>query len=142
VRWNTQTVQAGDKLSESSVSELSKKVSAAQGQENTLSTIKDVISQVPSGGQDTQDDMQKADEIQKKAYSFDPDNYTTEEVQQTLWEILVWRDTIMRKISVIIEKIPGMEAVLDQLTEALNVCTYGQYRETLADSPYRYLHDY
>jgi Heterokaryon incompatibility protein Het-C len=142
VRWKTQPAQAGDKLSESSVSELTKKVSDAQGKEGTLSTIKNVISQVPSGGEDTQADMKRADEIQQKAYSFDPDNYTTEEVQQTLWEILGWRDTIMRKISTIIEKIPGMEMVLEQLTDALNVCKCGQRRKILADPSYRHLHDH
>jgi len=79
--------------------------------------------------------MQKADEIQKKAFSFDPNNYTTEEVQQTFWEVLSWRDTIMRKIETVIEKIPGMEFLLEQLTEALNVCRYGRYRRSLFNYP-------
>lgn len=68
--------------------------------------------------------MQKADQIQAKAYSFDPDNYTTEDVQQTLWEIMGWRDAIMRKVSTIMEKIPGLESLMENLTDALNVCTY------------------
>lgn len=116
--------EAGDKLSESSVSELSKKVSDAKGQQGTLESVKGILDQVPSGGEETQAEMKQADELQAKAYNFDPDNYTTEEVQKTLWDILVWRDTIFRKISTIIEKIPGMETVLDQLTEALNVYIY------------------
>lgn len=99
-------------------------MSDAKGQQGSLSTIKDLLSQVPSGGEETQDEMQKADQIQAKAYNFNPDEYSTEEVQQTLWEIMQWRDTIMRKVSTIIEKIPGMETVLDQLTEALNVYIY------------------
>lgn len=77
---------------------------------------------MPFGGQDTQNEMAKADEMQRKAFNFDPNNYTTKEVQQTLWEILSWRDIIMRKVSMIMEKIPGLEDLMDQLTEAMNVC--------------------
>jgi hypothetical protein len=77
---------------------------------------------MPSGSQGTQNEMAKADEMQQKAFNFDPNNYTTEEVQQTLWEILSWRDVIMRKVSTIIEKIPGLEDLMDQLTDAMNVC--------------------
>ena len=81
--------EAGDKLSESSVTELSKKVTDAHGKQDTLSTVKNLLSTINSAsGGDTSNDVAKADEIQKKAYSFNPDNYVTEEVQQTLWDIL------------------------------------------------------
>ena len=77
---------------------------------------------MPLGGQDTHNEMAKADEMQRKAFNFDPNNYTTEEVQQTIWEILSWRDIIMRKVATILEKIPGLENLMDELTDAMNVC--------------------
>lgn len=101
---------------------MSKKIADAKGKEESLSKIKSLLSQVPSGQGQTQNEMAQADEIQAKAFHFDPDNYTTEEVQQTLWQILGWRDRIMRKVSTIMEKIPGLEDLMDQLTDALNVC--------------------
>ncbi|CCA68738.1 related to Het-c heterokaryon incompatibility protein [Serendipita indica DSM 11827] len=117
--------EAGDKLSESSVSELSKKVNDAQGKQNTLSTVKNLLGTINSaGGGDSSSDVAKADEIQKQAYSFNPDSYVTEDVQKTLWDILQWRDTIMRKVDTIMEKIPGLEQTTEQLTDALNVFVY------------------
>ncbi|KAG9057866.1 hypothetical protein FS842_003628 [Serendipita sp. 407] len=116
--------EAGDKLSESSVSELSKKIANAQGQQSSLATVKTLLGQVNASGGDTGNEIDKAEQIQKKAYSFNPDNYTTDEVQKTLWDIMVWRDTIMRKVSTAIEKIPGLENTLEELTAALNVYIY------------------
>ncbi|KAG8836076.1 hypothetical protein FRC17_010009 [Serendipita sp. 399] len=116
--------EAGDKLSESSVSELSKKIANSQGQQSSLATVKTLLGQVNASGGDTGNEIDKAEQIQKKAYSFNPDNYTTEEVQATLWDIMVWRDNIMRKVSVAIEKIPGLENYLEELTAALNIYIY------------------
>lgn len=77
---------------------------------------------MPSGDQDSQNEMQKADEIQQRALSFNPDDYVTEDVQRNLWDILTWHDTIMRRISTIMEKVPGLEQTKSQLADALNVC--------------------
>jgi hypothetical protein len=99
-------------------------VEDAHGKQNQLELIKNLLSQASSSGADTQSEIQKADQIQASAYHFDPDNYTTEEVQRTLWDILQWRDQAMRKISTAIEKIPGMQDLMEQLTEALNVCKW------------------
>lgn len=115
--------EAGDKLSESSVSELSKKIANAQNKDETLGTIKTILSSIPSGGGgDTENEMQKGEELRQNAIHFDPDNYVTEDVQRQLLDLLKWRDQIMRRVDSAIEHIPGLETQLGQLTEAMNVC--------------------
>lgn len=60
---------------------------------------------------------------ESKAYHFDPDNVAPPEVQKRLWAVLKWRDGVVRGVSEKIEAIPGLETLLDNLTDALNACT-------------------
>jgi hypothetical protein len=115
--------EAGDKLSESSVSELNKKIANVQNKEETLGTIKSLLSQIPSSGGDD-NEMQKGEQLRQQAFNFDPDHYVTEDVQKQLLDLLRWRDQIMRKVDSAVEHIPGLEDVVEQLTEAMNVCEF------------------
>ena len=44
------------------------------------------------------------------------------EVQQFLWDVLEWRDGMMRGLALGIESIPGLSDLLEQLTDVLNQC--------------------
>ena len=69
--------------------------------------------------------MAEAESIQaeSKAYHFNPDNIAPPEVQKRLWALLKWRDGVFRGVSDKIEAIPGLESLIDSLTDALNACT-------------------
>jgi hypothetical protein len=69
--------------------------------------------------------MDQAESLQAeaKAYRFNPDNVAPPEVQKRLWALLKWRDGVFRNVSKKIESIPGLETLLDSLTDALNACT-------------------
>ena len=43
-------------------------------------------------------------------------------MQRQLFEILKWRDNVYRDIIKKIEMIPGLNDLIDQLTNALNAC--------------------
>ena len=68
--------------------------------------------------------MDEAESLQaeSKAYRFNPDNIAPPEVQQRLWALLKWRDGVFRNVSKKIEAIPGLESLLDSLSDALNAC--------------------
>ncbi|PPQ99587.1 hypothetical protein CVT24_005166 [Panaeolus cyanescens] len=119
--------EAGDKLSQSSVTDLSQKMNNAQANEGSgngpnLDMIKALMSRLGGGGEDTS----KAEQIQSesKAYHFDPDNVAPPEVQQRLKELLAWHDDVMRNIEKKIEMIPGLEALVEELSNALNEYIY------------------
>ena len=44
------------------------------------------------------------------------------EMQSFIWEVLLWRDEIVRGISGAIEKIPGLTTLLEQITGVINQC--------------------
>ena len=84
--------------------------------------IKEILSKLPIGGGD--DKMSQGEQIQEqsKAYNFDPDNIAPPEVQQQLIALLRWRDDVYRDVVKTIEMVPGLEDLVDQLSNALNAC--------------------
>ncbi|KAJ7201281.1 Het-C-domain-containing protein [Mycena pura] len=117
--------EAGDKLSQASVTDLASKMNDAQhGDASNISTLKSILSKLPIGGGD--DKMAEGEQLhaEAKAYNFDPDNIAPPEVQQKLMQLLRWRDGVMRSILEKIEMIPGLSELMDQLSNALNAYVY------------------
>ncbi|KAF8745171.1 Heterokaryon incompatibility protein Het-C, partial [Rhizoctonia solani] len=119
--------EATDHLSEASVSDLSKKMSELKNQdqsESPIAKLRAILGRIPSGGDQQQGAMEQGDQIRAKAFDFNPDDVAPEEVQQRLLEILKWHDQVMRDITKTIQNIPGLESLLDDLTNALNAYVY------------------
>ena len=61
-------------------------------------------------------------QAQSKAYHFDPNNIAPPEVQRQLFGLLKWRDNVYRNVVAKIEMVPGLDDLLEELTNALNAC--------------------
>ncbi|CAE6464046.1 unnamed protein product [Rhizoctonia solani] len=141
--------EATDHLSEASVSDLSKKMNELKNQdqsESPIAKLRAILGKIPSGGGDQQQGaMDQGDQIRAKAYDFvgvitslvcsgllmqtflfdqNPDDVAPEEVQQRLLEVLKWHDQVMHDITRTIQNIPGLEILLDELTNAMNAYVY------------------
>jgi len=120
--------EATDHLSEASVSDLSKKMNEIKNQdqsESPIAKLRLILGQIPSGGgDDKQNAMNQGDEIRAKAFNLNPDDVAPEEVQQQFLEILKWHDQVMHDITETIQKIPGLESLLEDLTNAMNAYVY------------------
>lgn len=118
--------EATDHLSQSSVTDLSQKIDDASNadQSSALSVLKGVLSKIPLGGGSPQMDEAESLQADSKAYHFDPDNIAPPEVQKRLLAMLKWRDGVVRSVSKKIEAIPGLETLLDNLSDALNAYVY------------------
>ncbi|KAL8279697.1 hypothetical protein RQP46_008010 [Phenoliferia psychrophenolica] len=110
--------EAGDKLSQSSIADLTSKMDDAQAknqQGGKLKFLKGLLAQMPSSG--GQDNGAKLDEIEQKKKSFDLDGsidqLAPEELQKQLWSIFKIH------IEETIESIPGLSQLLDNLSTAL-----------------------
>ncbi|KAG8965532.1 hypothetical protein FRC03_000442, partial [Tulasnella sp. 419] len=111
-----------DKFSQSSVSDLAARMEQAKQDEGgKLSTLQALISQIPASGSGAspQEQMQKGEEIKQSQLNLDPDKIAPEDLQKRLWDILVWRDNLMRDISNVVEHIPGLSGLLDKISLAL-----------------------
>ncbi|KAK7686586.1 hypothetical protein QCA50_010186 [Cerrena zonata] len=119
--------EATDHLSQASVVDLSKQMnSASSSDENSFGNLKDILGKLPIGGGSEDDKMNQADEMKAKAkaYEFNPDDVAPPEVQEQLLSLLKWRDDIYREVLKKIEAIPGLEDLIEALTNALNAYVY------------------
>jgi hypothetical protein len=113
------------KLSQASVTDLASKMNEAQdGDNSNVSTLKSLLSKLPIGGGSSKMDEGEQLHEEAKAYNFDPNNVAPPEVQQKLLQLLRWRDGLMRSILEKIEMIPGLDSLVDQLSNALNACAF------------------
>lgn len=133
--------EATDHLSQASVTDLSDKMNAvshllpsrlphgltrtqASGadQSSALSTLKSILAKIPLGGGSSQMGEGQALEAESKAYRFDPKNVAPPEVRDRLLALLAWRDNVYRGFLKKIEAVPGLESLIDNMSEALNTC--------------------
>lgn len=134
--------EATDHLSEASLTDLTKRLNSAKNTDQSESPLKrlgGLLKKIPMGGGGGDDKLQQGEEMKAKAVDLNAsiDSVAPEEVQKQLWEILVWRDGVMKgksahlsrdstlsssyivrlDIAETIQNIPGLEDLLDQLTE-------------------------
>ncbi|KDQ14438.1 hypothetical protein BOTBODRAFT_32569 [Botryobasidium botryosum FD-172 SS1] len=118
--------EATDHLSEASVADFTKKMSDAKAQnpnDSPIAKFRDILSKLPSSSGNEQR-VQSAEAVRKDAINFNPNNVAPEQVRQQLWTVLVWRDGMMKDIAKVIANIPGLEDLLEQLTNALNAYVF------------------
>ncbi|KZT69926.1 Het-C-domain-containing protein [Daedalea quercina L-15889] len=53
-----------------------------------------------------------------------PEQMSPQELHAVLWQVLSFRDTVMKKVSVIIEKIPGLSSLLDKISDSVSVFVF------------------
>lgn len=120
--------EAGDKLSQASVTDLSNKMNEAQqsGNQADLGKIKTILSKLMGGGSNEESKLNEAEQMQQQAqgYNFNPDNVCPPEVKERLLALLKWHDDVMRQILKKIEMVPGLTTVLEEFSNALNAYIY------------------
>ena len=90
--------------------------------DSLVNNLKGLISKLPLGGGDEKMDEAEDIKAQSKAYDFNPDDIAPPEVQQNLLKLLRWRDDVMRDIIAKIEMVPGLQELVENVTDALNAC--------------------
>jgi len=118
--------EAADHLSETSVTDLTQKMADAKAQNSdgsAIARLRQLLSLLPSsGGGDEK--AQNAEAVGDKAIHFDPSTVAPEEVRQQLWSVLLWRDNLMKDIGKVISNIPGLEGLLEKLSNAINTYVF------------------
>ncbi|KAI9604768.1 hypothetical protein H4Q26_002737 [Puccinia striiformis f. sp. tritici PST-130] len=119
--------EASDKLSSASIADLTAQLDGAQDANNkpggiNLDMIKTLMSKLPLGGgnADVQHDLDTMD-AKKHAFDLDGriDQLAPEDLQKKIWELFKVRDNLMRRIEETIQGIPGLGAILDNLSLSL-----------------------
>ena len=108
------------------MTDLSQNLANASQNDTDSSLLRSILRKLPIGlgESDDEDKVSQADAMKEKAkaYQFNPDDVMPPEVQTQLLALVKWRDDIYRDILKKIEMIPGLEGLIDALTNALNAC--------------------
>ncbi|KDQ09037.1 hypothetical protein BOTBODRAFT_537784 [Botryobasidium botryosum FD-172 SS1] len=135
--------EATDHISEASVSDLNKEFEKARAKSNqgTGSGLREIMTQVPGlNNSELSREMENVEQIRARGQGQTsrgpggyggapgggkrPEDMSPQELHATLWQILKFRDGVMMKIETIIESIPGLAAIVDKLTESIQVFIY------------------
>ncbi|KAJ1311238.1 hypothetical protein OPQ81_009738 [Rhizoctonia solani] len=127
--------EATDHISEASVSDLTKEFDKARSRSATQSqasiALRELIFQLPGGGDsDIRRDMESVERLRASTQpgavggTKPPDQMSPQELHAVLWQVLKFRDSVMKKIEKTIEKIPGLGALIEKITDNLAVFIY------------------
>ncbi|KAF8328217.1 uncharacterized protein EI90DRAFT_2926740 [Cantharellus anzutake] len=117
--------EATDHISQASVSDLNKELQRAKVQSRSTgggSELRSLMNQIPGiGSTDLGRQMNDVERLGAGDAGKKPEEMSPEELYSTLWQILKFRDSVMKTIEQTIEKIPGLSALVGKLTNAVAV---------------------
>lgn len=120
--------EATDHLSEASVSDLNKQLEGARaksvsrggGPENTLRSL---FSSMPGGsGGELSREMESVERIRAGPSQGGkrPEDMSPQELHAVIWQVLTFRDSIVKKIEKTIEKIPGLGPLIEKIMDSIS----------------------
>lgn len=116
--------EAGDHLSSSAVSDLSKSFSDSRdiqaGQGAAATNLRQMFIQMP--GQDTDNLSREMDNLQNlRSTTQDSSTMSPQELYKVLWQVLSFRDKVMKSIENTIDRIPGLSALTEKIGNSVSV---------------------
>ncbi|CAO1613950.1 unnamed protein product [Sympodiomycopsis kandeliae] len=117
--------EASDHLSSASISDLAKGIDTAkqqQSQGNALSSLMSMIGKVPGGG-GLGGDVSRDAESLSRGPAQDPGTMDPKQIYSALFTILAFHDRVAKGMSTFIEKVPGLESLLENVSNSLTTFT-------------------
>ncbi|KAF9225961.1 Het-C-domain-containing protein [Gyrodon lividus] len=122
--------EATDHISEASVSDLNKELDKARSKSTSrgpADTLRNLFVKIPGGGgNEMTREMEGIERIRAGPAQGGkrPEDMSPQEVHAVLWQVLSFRDSVSKKISATIEKIPGLSSVIENISESISVFVF------------------
>ncbi|KAF8889646.1 heterokaryon incompatibility protein Het-C-domain-containing protein [Infundibulicybe gibba] len=133
--------EATDHLSEASVSDLNKELDKARstsqanasrggagsGPNGPAELLREMFFAIPGGeGSEMSRELDSVQQIRAGAAQGGkrPEDMSPQELHAVLWQVLTFRDSVVKKISKTIEKIPGLGPLIDKLMDSISVFVF------------------
>lgn len=119
--------EATDHLSAASVSDLTQKVnnarSVGEGQNASSQILRTLFTSMPGGeGESLTREMDGVSNMRAgQPGGLDPSQMSPQQMHDTLWTILSFRDSVMKKIEMTIDKIPGLSGLVEKISNNVSV---------------------
>lgn len=120
--------EATDHISEASVTDLNKEFDRARSKSNSSSAIlRDAFLKLPGGsGDKMRGDMEGIERMRTGMERGDrrPEDMSPQELHSVLWKVLSFRDSVMKGISGMLEKIPGLNLIIEKIQDSISVFVF------------------
>ncbi|KAG7098509.1 hypothetical protein E1B28_000453 [Marasmius oreades] len=131
--------EAGDHLSQASVTDLNAEITKAKqkdrsrgpggGTTDPAGVLRDLLFKLPGGeGNSMSRDMEGVERIRAQGQGGSggkkPEEMSPQELHAVLWQVLSFRDSVVKKIEKTIEKIPGLGPLIEKLMESISVFVF------------------
>ncbi|KAI0300153.1 heterokaryon incompatibility protein Het-C-domain-containing protein [Multifurca ochricompacta] len=124
--------EATDHISEASVSDLNKAIASARsrsvpGGRSPPDILRDLLFKLPGGsGAEMTRDMEGIERIRDAPAQGGkpPEQMSPQELHAVLWQVLSFRDSVVKKIETTIEKIPGLGSLIEKITDSISVFVF------------------
>ncbi|KAF8527105.1 heterokaryon incompatibility protein Het-C-domain-containing protein [Gautieria morchelliformis] len=123
--------EATDHISQASVSDLNKELSSARSKSSngadSSSVLRGLLLKLPSGaGGEITREMEGVERIRAgpSGGGKRPEEMSPQEMHAVLWQVLSFRDSVVKKIEMTIEKIPGLGPLIEKLMDSIAVFVY------------------
>lgn len=120
--------EATDHISEASVTDLNKEFESARSKSNSSSDmLRDAFLKLPGGSGDKMGrDMEGIENIRAGVERGErrPEDMSPQELHSVLWQVLSFRDSVMKSISGTIEKIPGLNSVVEKIQDSISAFVF------------------
>ncbi|TFK38110.1 heterokaryon incompatibility protein Het-C-domain-containing protein [Crucibulum laeve] len=131
--------EASDHLSSASVTDLNKELENARSKQQSERSgpggapsdpgdvLRSLFFTLPGGsGSEMSRDMEAVDRIRAGTATGGkrPEDMSPQELHAVLWQVLTFRDSVVKKISKTIEKIPGLGPLIEKLMDSISVFVF------------------
>ncbi|KAG9025633.1 hypothetical protein FRB95_009951 [Tulasnella sp. JGI-2019a] len=124
--------EATDKISQTSVSDLTSQLDQANAKKNSgsnagsIGAIRSLATSIPGfstsgGGAEMNRDIDDMERARASSAGKDPKNMSPTEIKDAIWPVLVFRDNLVMTIEKFVEKIPGLQSLLDNIMDSITV---------------------
>ncbi|KAG1747356.1 Het-C-domain-containing protein [Suillus lakei] len=120
--------EATDHISEASVTDLNKEFDRARSKSTSSSDmLRDAFLKLPGGSGDKMGrDMEGIERMRAGIERGDkrPEDMSPQELHGVLWQVLSFRDSVMKSISGTLEKIPGLNSVVEKIQDSISAFVF------------------
>jgi hypothetical protein len=128
--------EASDHINQASVTDLNKELNKARsnsqrsgpgGSGNPADVLRDLLFKLPGGnGSDMSRDMEGIERLRASpgVNGKRPEDMSPQELHAVLWQVLSFRDSVVKKIEKTIEKIPGLGPLIEKIMDSISVFVF------------------
>ncbi|TBU22062.1 heterokaryon incompatibility protein HET-C [Dichomitus squalens] len=128
--------EATDHISQASVTDLNAELDKARakaggdsrGGNGPADTLRSVLFKLPGGdNSEMERELQGVERIRAEPYQQGgkrPEDMSPQELHSVIWQVLTFRDSVMKKIERTIERIPGLGPLIEKISESISVFVF------------------